>query len=139
MIHLIKYNNNHTQSQCILFVPFKEINGSIISQCFLIFNKRLIVFRFMISILLTQMMMMMIDVLRPLLCTCQAKWAERPPKVTRRSERRNNLQICPRRDSNTGGSDLWSSTLPLDHGGALFLTQGHNINNHRSITTTVKC
>ncbi|KAK2165648.1 hypothetical protein LSH36_47g04018 [Paralvinella palmiformis] len=36
----------------------------------------------------------------------------------RRSERRNNLQICPRRDSNTGGSDLWSSTLPLDHGGA---------------------
>jgi len=29
------------------------------------------------------------------------------------------LQICPRRDSNTGGSDMWSSTLPLDHGGAL--------------------
>ena len=22
------------------------------------------------------------------------------------------------RDSNTGGSDLWSSTLPLEHGGA---------------------
>ena len=37
----------------------------------------------------------------------------------RRSERRNNLQICPRRYSNTGGSDLWSSKLPLDHGGAL--------------------
>ena len=37
----------------------------------------------------------------------------------RRSERRNNLRICPRRDSNTGGSDLWSNTLPLDHGGAL--------------------
>jgi len=36
----------------------------------------------------------------------------------RRSERRNNLQICPRRDSNTGGSDLWSNTRPLDHGGA---------------------
>jgi len=36
----------------------------------------------------------------------------------RRSERRNNLQICPRRDSNTGGSDQWSSTLPLDHRGA---------------------
>ena len=36
----------------------------------------------------------------------------------RRGERRNNLQICPRRDSNMGGSDLWSSTLPLDHGGA---------------------
>ena len=42
----------------------------------------------------------------------------RLPKVMRRSERRNNLQICPRRNSNTGGSDLWSSTLPLDHGGA---------------------
>ena len=26
---------------------------------------------------------MMIDVLRPLLCTWQAKWAERPPKVMR--------------------------------------------------------
>ena len=63
-------------------------------------------------------MMMMIDVLRPRLCTRYAKWAERPPKLMRRSERRNNLQICPRRDSNTGGSDLWSNTLPLDHGGA---------------------
>ena len=38
--------------------------------------------------------------------------------IMRRSQRRNNLQICPRRDSNTGGSDLWSNTLPLDHGGA---------------------
>ncbi|KAK2168904.1 hypothetical protein LSH36_13g07017 [Paralvinella palmiformis] len=36
----------------------------------------------------------------------------------RRSKRRNNLQICPRRYSNTGGSDLWSSMLPLDHGGS---------------------
>ena len=25
----------------------------------------------------------------------------------------------PHRDSNTGGSDLWSNKLPLDHGGAL--------------------
>ena len=33
-------------------------------------------------------------------------------------QKRNNFQICPRRDSNTGDSDLWSSTLPLDHGGA---------------------
>ena len=40
----------------------------------------------------------------------------------RRSERRNNLQICQRPDSNTGGSDLWSSTLPLDHGGAPVLS-----------------
>ena len=60
----------------------------------------------------------MIDVLRPLLCTRATKWAERLPKVMRRSERRNNLQIYPRRDSNTDGSDLWTSTLPLDHGGA---------------------
>ena len=41
---------------------------------------------------------MMIDVLRPLLYTWYAKWAERPPKVMKRSQRRNNLQICPRRD-----------------------------------------
>ena len=26
--------------------------------------------------------------------------------------------VCQRRDLNTGGSDLWSNTLPLDHGGA---------------------
>jgi len=43
----------------------------------------------------------------------------------RRSERRNDLQIWPRRDSNTGGSDLWSSTLPLDHGGAPMTRQAH--------------
>jgi hypothetical protein len=30
---------------------------------------------------------MMIDVLRPLLCIWQAKWAERPPKVMKRSQR----------------------------------------------------
>ena len=55
----------------------------------------------------------MIDVLRPLLRTWQAKWAERPPKVMRRSQRQNNLQICSRRDSNTGGSDLWTMEAPL--------------------------
>ena len=42
-----------------------------------------------------------IDVLRPLLCTWEAKWAERPQKLMRRSQRWNNLQICPRRYSNT--------------------------------------
>jgi len=41
------------------------------------------------------LLMMMIDVLQPPLCTSLAKWAERPPKVMRRSQRRNNLQICP--------------------------------------------
>ncbi|KAK2161092.1 hypothetical protein LSH36_121g02023 [Paralvinella palmiformis] len=30
----------------------------------------------------------------------------------RRCQRRNTLQICPRRDSNSGGSDLWSNALP---------------------------
>jgi len=29
----------------------------------------------------------------------------------KRSQRWNTLRICPRQDSNTGGSDLWSDTL----------------------------
>ena len=29
------------------------------------------------------------------------------------------ISFFSRRDSNTGGNDLWSNTLPLDHGGAL--------------------
>jgi len=37
----------------------------------------------------------------------------------KRSQGRNNLHLCPCRDSNTGGSDLCSNTLLLDHGGAL--------------------
>ena len=45
-------------------------------------------------------------------------WPMLPPKVMKRSQRWNNLQICPRRDSNTGSSDMWSNTLQLDHGGA---------------------
>ena len=56
--------------------------------------------------------MMMIDVLRPLLCRWQAKWADRPLKVMKRCQRWNTLQICPRQDSNWGGSDLWSKALP---------------------------
>ena len=55
---------------------------------------------------------MMIDVLRPLLCIWQVKWAERPPKVMKRSQRWNTLSICLHRDSNSGGSDLWSNALP---------------------------
>ena len=35
----------------------------------------------------------------------------------KQSQRWINLQICPRQDSNTGGSYLWSNTLPLEHGG----------------------
>jgi len=61
-------------------------------------------------VMMVMMMMMMIDVLRPLLCTRWAKWAKRPPK---RSERWNKLQICPRGGSNSGGSDLWSNSLPV--------------------------
>ena len=35
----------------------------------------------------------------------------------KRSQRWNTLQICRRRDSNSRGSNMWSNTLPLDHGG----------------------
>ena len=45
------------------------------------------------------------------LCRRFAKWAERPPKVMKRSQRWNNLQICPRRDSISGGSDLWENYI----------------------------
>jgi len=31
----------------------------------------------------------------------------------KQSERWNTLQICPRWDLNSGGSDLWSNTLPV--------------------------
>ena len=60
-------------------------------------------------------MMKMIGVLPLLLCQWQAKWAELPPKAMKQSQRWNDLQILPRRDSNAGGSDLWSNTPPLDH------------------------
>ena len=53
----------------------------------------------------------------PFLCTRYAKWAKRPPRVMKRSQRWNNLHICPRGDSNTGGSGQCSNTLPLDHAG----------------------
>jgi len=36
----------------------------------------------------------------------------------KRNQRWNKLRIWAHRDPNTGGSDMWSSTLPLDHGGA---------------------
>ena len=43
----------------------------------------------------------------------------------KRGQRWNNLRICPRRDSNTGGSDQWSNTLPLNHGGTHRITKEH--------------
>ena len=55
--------------------------------------------------------MMVVDVLRPVMCIWWAKWAERPPKVMKRSQLLNTLQICPRRDSNSGGSNMWSNAL----------------------------
>ena len=39
----------------------------------------------------------------------------------KRNQRWNNLEICPCRNPNTDGSDLWSNTLSLDHGGALYV------------------
>ena len=65
----------------------------------------------------SQMTMEVITDNWPLLCTWQANWAERPPKAMEWSERWNTLQICRRRDSNSGGSDLWSSALPTHNGG----------------------
>ena len=53
-----------------------------------------------------------------------------PPKVMKRSQRWNNLQICPRRDSNRGGSDLWSNTLPLDQGGVQHGTWNTSMHYH---------
>jgi len=34
-----------------------------------------------------------------------------------KSRMKQPSDMRPRRDSNTGGSDLWSNTLPLDQGG----------------------
>ena len=45
--------------------------------------------------------------------------AEQPTKVMKWSQKWNNLQLGPHQDSNKGGSDLRSNTLPLDHGGPL--------------------
>jgi len=64
-------------------------------------------------------MMMMIDVLRPLLCKQLAKLAERLSKVVKRSQRCNNLQICPCREIRTRVVVICGLTCyQLDHGGA---------------------
>ena len=51
-----------------------------------------------------------VAVLQPLLSTRWAKWAERPPKVMRGSERRNTLLIEP-----SWGFDLKLQVRPLSH------------------------
>ena len=56
---------------------------------------------------------LMIGDLRPRLYTWWAKWAERPPTVMKRNRRWTTLQICSRRDSNSGGSDPWYNALPI--------------------------
>ena len=56
---------------------------------------------------------MMVGILRPLLWTWKDKWAERPPKVTKRRQRWDTIQICPRPNSNSVGSELWSTALPV--------------------------
>ena len=58
------------------------------------------------------LLMMVIDVLQPLLCPWYAKCAKRLPKVMKRSQIWNTLQVYPRRDSNSNGSDLWSNAPP---------------------------
>jgi len=64
--------------------------------------------------------MTIIGLLRPLLCTRQAKWA--PSAASKGNEAKSKMKqpsdmLTPKFEH--GGSDLWSNTLPLEHGGAL--------------------
>ena len=52
------------------------------------------------------------------------------------SQRWNTLQICRRRDSNTGGSDLCCNRLPLDHGGTSLRARTHT---HNDIMMFTEC
>ena len=59
--------------------------------------------------------------------------AKRPPKVMKQNQRWNTLLICQHRDSNSGGSNLWSNALPTRARRASlfqctksFSCQGHN-------------
>ena len=54
----------------------------------------------------------------------------------KQSQRWNNLQICPHRDLNMGGSDLWSNMLPLDHRDAHLLLWVNHI--FRSTNSFIK-
>ena len=67
--------------------------------------------------------MIIIGVLRPLLCTWQAKWADRPPTVNEAKLEMKQPSDMPRRDSNAGEGDLWSNTLPQDHGSDMQITK----------------
>ena len=70
------------------------------------------------------------------LYTRHAKWVERPPNIMKRSQRRNIFPICPLRDSNLGGTDLFSKALPIGprRRPALIILRNHSTGN---MTTTV--
>ena len=88
--HIIFYLKEHQFNQSYTFFVYPQnYRNNSVTYCHL-------------EMSLIMMMMMMM------------KW---PPKVMRRSQRWNNFQIYSRQYSNTGGSDMWSNTLPLDHGG----------------------
>jgi len=40
-----------------------------------------------------------------------------------KSKMKHPSDMPPRRDSNLGGNDLWSNTLPLDHGGEMIMSR----------------
>ena len=68
----------------------------------------------------------MIIGLRLILCTMKVKWADWHRKAMKQIQRWNTLQICPRRDSKRGGSELWSNTLLLGHAGGIHDTERSN-------------
>ena len=67
-----------------------------------------------IALVFHEGVVMFIDVLRPLLCTRKARWAERPPKVMKaKSKMKRPSDRWPRRDSNSSASDLLYNTLRI--------------------------
>jgi len=64
-------------------------------------------------------MMMMIDVLRPLLCTWLAKWAEQPPKVMKRSKDEIPLRYAHAEIRSQVIVICGPTRYQLDHGGAI--------------------
>ena len=103
----------HAAHQCLLECSFCWLHG-IVFVCELCSSDGVGDFAWILMAFFARLMMMlMIDVLRPLLHTWYAKWTERPPNVMKWSKIWITLQMCPRRDSNSGGSDMWSSALPI--------------------------
>jgi len=65
-------------------------------------------------------MMMMIDVLRPLLCTWWAKWAERPPKLRREVKDETPFRYAHAEIRTQMVVSCGLTHYQLDHGGALY-------------------